>query len=66
MIIGTCSICGGPVTVPAAWSGIIQPPPTCQSCGAVSAHHGQIIEMRPVAPVKYGYSTTSAIKEEGL
>ena len=59
MIIGTCSICGGAVTVPDAWGGIIPPTPTCQSCGAAAAQHGPIIEMRPVAPVKYGYSTTS-------
>ena len=46
-ILGTCSICGGAVTVPTFWSGIISPVPTCKSCGAVKADSGPIIQMRP-------------------
>lgn len=45
-IIGTCSLCGGAVTVPQAWGGWPPPVPTCQNCGATKrASHGQIIEM---------------------
>lgn len=45
--VGTCSICGGPVRVPAVWMGIIPPEPTCASCGAVKADHGPVIQMKP-------------------
>lgn len=46
--IGTCSICGGPVTLPSVWLGIIPPTPTCASCGAIPAEpHGPLIPMRP-------------------
>jgi len=44
--IGTCSICGGAVTVPSVWMGIIAPEPTCERCGAVAASHGPTIPMR--------------------
>lgn len=45
MIIGTCSQCGGAVSVPDAWGGVIPPTPTCTQCGAVAANHGPIIPM---------------------
>lgn len=35
MILGTCSICGGPVFVPDYWLCIFPPTPTCQHCGAI-------------------------------
>lgn len=35
MIKGTCSICGGPVTIPIIWNGVQPPTPCCQSCGAI-------------------------------
>lgn len=44
--LGTCSICGGPVTVPTVFGSIIPPTPTCMQCGAVAAAHGPIIPMR--------------------
>ena len=44
--IGTCSICGGRVTVPHIWGGAIPPTPTCESCGAMAASHGPVIEMQ--------------------
>ena len=65
MIIGTCSICGGRVEVPDVWYGLNPPTPTCQSCGAISAQHGPVIQMRP-NPTKIEWTITSAIKEEGL
>ncbi len=47
-VIGTCSICGGPVMVPAVWYGIEPPIPTCRNCGAVREQtYGPIIPMRP-------------------
>ena len=46
--LGTCSVCGGPVTVPTAWWGLFPPTPCCENCGAVpEAAHGPIIPMRP-------------------
>lgn len=43
--IGTCSICGGPVTVPTVWFEVQPPTPTCKSCGAIA--HGPVIQMKP-------------------
>jgi hypothetical protein len=50
-IIGNCSLCGGAVTVPAIWHGVIPPTPTCSKCGAVAKQRGPTIEMeRPTKP----------------
>lgn len=47
-VIGTCSECGGAVTVPALWLGIYPPVPTCRKCGAVAKQsYGPVILMRP-------------------
>jgi hypothetical protein len=46
--IGHCSICGGQVTVPSVWYGVVPPVPSCESCGAV-ARTGPRIEMQPRA-----------------
>lgn len=47
--VGTCSICGGRVTVPSNWMGIYPPTPTCQNCGARAAqNNGPVIPMKPV------------------
>ena len=45
--IGTCSCCGGRVTVPEPWMAVIPPTPTCQSCGATKEDHGPVIQMTP-------------------
>ena len=46
--VGTCSLCGGAVTVPGVWMGVVPPTPTCQNCGAVAMpNHGPIIPMQP-------------------
>jgi len=46
--MGTCSICGGCVSVPTVWWGVIPPTPTCEACGAVPVEaHGPVIPMRP-------------------
>ena len=36
-IVGTCSLCGGNVTVPLVWLDVVPPTPTCSSCHAVEA-----------------------------
>jgi hypothetical protein len=44
--IGTCSICGGRVSVPDHWMGIHPPIPTCDSCGAhMKQPHGPVVPM---------------------
>lgn len=46
--IGTCSICGGRVTVPSIWLAVIPPTPTCENCGATAApNNGPVIPMVP-------------------
>lgn len=47
MILGTCSVCGGAVSVPDVWFGVIPPVPTCSSCGATKRGHGPVIDMEP-------------------
>lgn len=51
-IIGTCSLCGGPVSVPMVWHGVYPPTPTCTGCGAIKRGHGPVIDMAP-APQQY-------------
>lgn len=52
MIIGTCSLCGGPVESPDAWLGMLPAPATCKNCGAVRPQYGPVIEMhRPASPL---------------
>lgn len=46
-VTGTCSICGGTVSVESPWWGIMRPPETCESCGAVRANSGPVIPMTP-------------------
>jgi hypothetical protein len=46
-VLGTCSICGGRVTVPLVWWGVVPPAPTCQDCGAKRRAHGPLIDMAP-------------------
>lgn len=47
-VIGTCSLCGGPVQMPTTWYSVVSPLPTCARCGAVSKRgFGPTIEMEP-------------------
>lgn len=50
--LGSCSLCGGRVTVPKNWMATVPPVPTCERCGArKKAPHGSVVEMeRPVVP----------------
>lgn len=44
--IGTCSLCGGAVTVPDPWMGVTPPTPQCSRCHAVPVEsHGPVIPM---------------------
>jgi hypothetical protein len=46
--VGTCSICGGRVTVPTVWHSVVPAVPTCRSCGATAAQNpGPIVPMVP-------------------
>lgn len=49
--VGTCSECGGRVTVPTVWYGIDPPTPTCSSCGAMPADpaYGPVISMKKLS-----------------
>lgn len=47
MGIGTCSECGGRVTVPQNWMGTRPPVPSCEDCHATMARpHGAVIPMQ--------------------
>lgn len=44
-VVGTCSECFGPVTLPEAWMGVNPPVPTCKSCHATAKPQGPVIPM---------------------
>lgn len=45
-VIGTCSLCAGPVTVPTMWGAAAPPIPVCGACGATAAQeHPRVIPM---------------------
>ena len=44
-VVGTCSLCGGQVTLPGIWSGVVPPVPQCSSCHATAKSSGPVIEM---------------------
>jgi hypothetical protein len=50
-VIGTCSLCGGRVSV-GRW-GFVALPASCESCGAVAAMHGPVIPMVPRSAAVY-------------
>ena len=56
--VGTCSLCGGRVSVPSFWMSIVPPVPTCESCGATAALHGPVMPMQP-APTRKTWNTTT-------
>jgi hypothetical protein len=61
--IGTCSICGGPVTVPFVYWSVAPPVPACEQCGATPRAHGPVIDMQPRQDpwTKTTWGNTSAI-----
>lgn len=47
-VVGTCSLCGGPVTVPTVWWSVFPPVPHCERCGAMPKKgFGPVIDMEP-------------------
>lgn len=49
-IVGTCGLCGGPVTLPRVWHGVIPPAAACSDCGAyVKKDYGPVLPMSPPA-----------------
>ena len=46
-VLGTCSLCGGPVTIPRTFHSVSAPVPTCKRCGATKRGHGPVIDMEP-------------------
>lgn len=58
--VGTCGSCGGPVTVPSPWLGVIPPVPTCEQCGRQAANgYGPRIPMQDDPPPKQRFTTTT-------
>jgi len=66
MILGTCSICGGPVTIPKFWNSQIPPVPSCNNCGATKKqpHYGAKIEMEPGTLVSGSENSSAERKDE--
>lgn len=61
-VIGSCSICGGPVLVHEVWFCTIPDVPTCAKCGATKADsHGPVIPMAPAAPWPTTTLTTGSL-----
>ena len=56
-VIGTCSLCGGSVTVfhGAYWS-TVPPVPSCSTCGAVEAKRLPVIPMEKMPRYEFGDS----------
>lgn len=47
-VIGTCSLCRGPVVVPSVWGGVVAPVPKCAKCGGSHrTSYGPVIDMEP-------------------
>lgn len=61
--VGTCSLCGGRVSVPTVYHSIIPPVPQCESCGAVAASHGPVVPMKPGPTIRT--TTTLTLKCDG-
>lgn len=55
-VIGTCSCCGGAVTVPGVWHGTMPPVPTCSRCGARKENEMPVIKMQPPVRGHLGFT----------
>lgn len=52
-VLGTCSVCGGPVSIPTLWEKPTPPVPICERCGAIKMdRYGPVIPMIPRTSVK--------------
>lgn len=47
-VIGVCSTCGGLVSVPSVWSGLVPPVPQCGVCGALATLHLPKVKTTPI------------------
>lgn len=66
-IIGTCSVCGGPVGMPRAFWSIRAPVPMCLNCGAEPVNRfGPVIPMAPRRPFPPRYEDRIDPFMEGL
>jgi hypothetical protein len=63
IVVGKCSLCGGSVTVPTVWHGILRPTATCQSCGATEKNNLPVIQMEK--PAKRNVTTITVGKTFG-
>ena len=62
--IGTCSRCGGRVSIPSNWMATTPAIPKCEGCGASKANpHGPVIDMDPP---KYDQRNIKVIVPVGL
>lgn len=59
LTVGSCSICGGDVTVPKVYMSTIPPTPTCSKCGAVARSLLPVIDMVPSTPINYKLTITT-------
>lgn len=61
--LGTCSNCGGPVTVDTIYFSVVPPVPTCEGCGARAGHGpGPVIPMGPPRPQQYTTTNGTGIE----
>lgn len=59
-VVGSCSLCGGPVLVPTVWMSVQPAVPQCYRCGAVRAdNHGPVIPMVPSPPHRITFGSTT-------
>ena len=65
--VGTCSLCGGAVTLPDVWMGTTPPIPACSRCGATPKNpHGPLIDMeRPSGSVSIWQNVSTPAPEKG-
>lgn len=60
--IGTCSLCGGPVTVPTIWWSVVPPIPHCERCGAVPKQaFGPVIDMERRSPSRHRHLSGNGV-----
>jgi hypothetical protein len=65
--IGTCGICGGAVSVPAVWFGIIPPDAHCERCGAVPKNqYGPVLPMEQARQYTIEAATRKAVMEDEI
>lgn len=66
LVIGSCSLCGGAVRVPAVWHGVIPPTPMCERCGAVAAPaQAPVIPMVPRGNYRVSIVDSTALYPSG-